>query len=644
MQETIQANQRIRKNDPIVRLALQRCYKRKCGLSGELILDDFDVDHIIPLSLKQHPDKLERLLVSLGLPRDFELDSVLNLIPAKRARNVEKGDRILDADRLRYLLGRAKDRSGEIVREIGKIRRLISVGDAKEVIRGYLHETGVDSEAFVEALYDSLIADDLDFPEEEDVWSKGGSTYLTISRSVVHLEGRLPSLQRPRGFCRLKFRSLKARNITATLSHADIVQSLLEGLYTAPEHNLRGFITGGIRKDGGALVRLGMTSLPLKADEIRQLCHIVDGFGLQYIQSLRDLETTFGSSQFDRSREHERAYRLVKVKRTLWQRMLEFVCSHDADEGQTPWHIFDRNRFCIKVFTRTQNQRFDPGFHVFYHPESANAEEPWHFRHPDEDVCVVAEVLTDPLGKGVHQFGPRGYWDVTTAYDWLTSEFIPKVISHYRLERELSLDEQRPISWFGGRKDPKQPVQAFESGKMEVCPRPDEVSSLTDLRRYVEHLQLEHNRGGSVYLCTSEVRSLYEAVALCLLRSDYRDYHYLQGNLQFEVDWSTPERIYESMRTQARQATAGVYQYITVDCALRCMVVALDRPRVQLTPAEVKTIAEWLSPEYERVALNALLERALPIERRTRDDWEPKSFGELTAVQTEEDPDDTGLK
>ncbi|MCW5871834.1 MAG: restriction endonuclease [Candidatus Eremiobacteraeota bacterium] len=65
----------------------------RCYLCHRIItLGDFEIDHIIPESLKEKPPELNGLLNLLGLPQGFDIDSAENWLPACRGCNRYKRD------------------------------------------------------------------------------------------------------------------------------------------------------------------------------------------------------------------------------------------------------------------------------------------------------------------------------------------------------------------------------------------------------------------------------------------------------------------------------------------------------------------------------------------------------------------------
>lgn len=103
----------------VERIALWMAYSRACAYCGELIpLRDLEIDHIIPVSLEEHPEELNRLKGELGLPSEFTLNSLNNLLPTHGRCNLRKTDQIFESSRIRYFLEVAEGK-------LEAIRRLI---------------------------------------------------------------------------------------------------------------------------------------------------------------------------------------------------------------------------------------------------------------------------------------------------------------------------------------------------------------------------------------------------------------------------------------------------------------------------------------------------------------------------------------
>lgn len=77
-----------------------------------LDLKTMEVDHVIPESLQKKPDRLKDVLVELGRPSSFDLNSYENWLPACRPCNGRKRETIFDPSLLVQLhLQRAAERA-----------------------------------------------------------------------------------------------------------------------------------------------------------------------------------------------------------------------------------------------------------------------------------------------------------------------------------------------------------------------------------------------------------------------------------------------------------------------------------------------------------------------------------------------------
>ena len=93
------------------RAAIWQAHERRCIYCTELItFADLDVDHIIPSHLKNKQDELAKLLNEYGLNNNFDIDSMLNLVPSHRHCNLQKRGRVLPKNRALHFLSIAEDR------------------------------------------------------------------------------------------------------------------------------------------------------------------------------------------------------------------------------------------------------------------------------------------------------------------------------------------------------------------------------------------------------------------------------------------------------------------------------------------------------------------------------------------------------
>lgn len=80
---------------PFERYAVYTVHREKCYLNNEpLDLKTMQVDHIIPESLLEAPERLADVLMALGRPADFQINSYYNWMPACGPCNNTKSDTV----------------------------------------------------------------------------------------------------------------------------------------------------------------------------------------------------------------------------------------------------------------------------------------------------------------------------------------------------------------------------------------------------------------------------------------------------------------------------------------------------------------------------------------------------------------------
>ena len=97
-----------------IRHALWQKHSKRCAYCTESItLSEVEIDHVLPESLRNDPS-LPAHLERYGLPADFSLSSLGNLLPAHSHCNRKKSSRILDESHLRHFLGIANAASSGV--------------------------------------------------------------------------------------------------------------------------------------------------------------------------------------------------------------------------------------------------------------------------------------------------------------------------------------------------------------------------------------------------------------------------------------------------------------------------------------------------------------------------------------------------
>jgi hypothetical protein len=90
----------------VLREAIWIAHSKKCAYTHELVdLASMHVDHIILESVAAKPEEFAVVRTALGLPADFDLFGLENLLRAKAGANLQKGDLTSTACCSAYSLG-----------------------------------------------------------------------------------------------------------------------------------------------------------------------------------------------------------------------------------------------------------------------------------------------------------------------------------------------------------------------------------------------------------------------------------------------------------------------------------------------------------------------------------------------------------
>jgi hypothetical protein len=93
------------------RAAIWHAHDHRCIYCTEFVtFADLDIDHVIPSYLKEQPEELAKLLDEYGLDNEFDVDSLLNLVPSHRHCNLQKKSQILPKSRAIHFLSIAESK------------------------------------------------------------------------------------------------------------------------------------------------------------------------------------------------------------------------------------------------------------------------------------------------------------------------------------------------------------------------------------------------------------------------------------------------------------------------------------------------------------------------------------------------------
>ena len=137
-------NKRIKTDDKLLRIAILETYEYLCHYEGVPIeYTKFDIDHIIPKENLKPEKQAEwiKLKNDLNLPSDFEINSILNYVPAgDRFNRVRKGNKKLTQSAIESDLQIAKSKAKDILNTINTIKSQREIDKTKDILIEYLNE------------------------------------------------------------------------------------------------------------------------------------------------------------------------------------------------------------------------------------------------------------------------------------------------------------------------------------------------------------------------------------------------------------------------------------------------------------------------------------------------------------------------
>jgi hypothetical protein len=130
---------------PVLREAIWTAHGKKCAYTHELVdLGSMHIDHIIPESLASQPDELAKLKAEFGLPDDFDVLGLENLLPCKQAPNLQKGRLVLNPASAHFFLNIAAKKRADVEQHVEAINRRLQAGRVFTMVQQLLRAGQID--------------------------------------------------------------------------------------------------------------------------------------------------------------------------------------------------------------------------------------------------------------------------------------------------------------------------------------------------------------------------------------------------------------------------------------------------------------------------------------------------------------------
>jgi hypothetical protein len=252
---------------------------------------------------------------------------------------------------------------------------------------------------------------------------------LTIVRPKVAVVCDLP-LAFDEGSCLIEFSNVTLHGLTVHLTHQNILGDLMMGLNTDPRWRTRRFIQQ--MDDGTFEAQLGQSAIRLSETEVYDLCACIDEMCEEYKNIIVEAENILETWECEQIQvEDIKGFYIVSIQQWLWELMKKFADEFDYGNGDSEWHIFERQNISIRIVKR---RPLDD--HAFVWPK---VEINLGSLLPADRVELLYEVPTWHLESiervhktsWKHTVGLHGTWTVNQTKKWIMEKFIPKVCGYY---------------------------------------------------------------------------------------------------------------------------------------------------------------------------------------------------------------------
>ncbi len=511
-------------NNQFVRRAIWEIHNYRCCYTQKpLNYIDMQLDHIIPESYARKKDDLKRIIKECGLDDDFELNSLYNLVPISSHENRRKSDKEFGLNAMIYYLNLAKDYAPKIQERIEKLKRSVDFDKNISMVKAYVD--GEDDSSKRKQILENIISfvsnEEYDFEDIEETYEKDNEQIYKKYTDRIGLEAIMPKYNNPETRCIFYFRTLKVRDCMLLLDNKTILTELFSGLHTDPKHGSRSFIvfeksskeienTSDIEN---AFIHIGNNKLKLSGDDINKFCQVIDAYADKYIKSIYDIEDRLKTQRYPLSKRKNN-YKLIVVTNEQWKQLIDFANEHDVARGNSKWHIFDRNRYYIKVYTNDQHSRYNNGYHAFFNSEMEE-DIVLYPALTSKYICITWEFVENIKNKNIERINEAESWDADIAFRWLVNELLPEVFG----KKNTLINKARKIDEYFGNID----IEYISYLKYK------QVHTIEDVRKVAEQLQIfyhchPHNK---YRFNKNDFDGIYNSILLCLKKSEKVDLHYI---------------------------------------------------------------------------------------------------------------------
>jgi hypothetical protein len=574
--------------DQYLRRAIYEIYDYKCFYTGEpLDYINMELDHIIPRSYQRDPMIIRRIIKECDLPEDFHVDSLLNLVPTSRFNNRRKSDMELISKNIVLFFSFTRLKASLIEKKITELKKNRNIEKHLSMLKTQVDEES-DEKSREKLLLNifSFITDESDeFIETDQLYYKEREQFYRKYVSKIALEALMPRYNNPQTECVIYFKTLTARDCMFVLDNKTVLSQLFKGVYSDPKHGARGFLEYG-RIDENKLeysldlnntkIVLGKNRVKISPEDIYLFCEVVDAYADMYIKQIKNIEELLKTDKYPLSKRLNN-YKLIYISYHDWKKVIDFAYKHDVDNGNSKWHVFDKNKHYIKIFTK-KHDKYDEGYHAFFQAEHSE-DIVLYPSLTTKDVCITFEFVEDISRKGeIDLINERAHWNGEIAYNWLVNILLPKSLGKRKSNKVKKVDAKYKSLFTNSIEK-----IIYLDGKLIV--------DYKDLIEVVELLQIHFNQNphNKYRVNKADFQGIYNSIITCINKLNEVDLYYLCSKLHL-TKCTTNKELINSITEISAEIQDTTINGFEMDLLFRVLFSALDSGGESLTMKEIQSI------------------------------------------------------
>ncbi|MDK1287415.1 DUF4365 domain-containing protein [Pseudoalteromonas umbrosa] len=395
------------------------------------------------------------------------------------------------------------------------------------------------------------------------------------NQGYVSLRAILPNNKGRKISCLVWINLPRVSGAMISIGEEEVLKTLFTGYRSKANDTARKWFIS--ETDSGYCIDIGNNRLTVPASVINDLSYILDELMDAYTQRISKFESTICSLQFPLSSNYHEGYKLIKVKRWLWDAILNFAWEHEQGSGDGKWNIFGGDQFSLRAHIR--GKQFNWGGNIVISPEIDSLYT--NYRKYDDEVVLV--------WNGIEEYESIEHLEsVDKVHYWLKDKLIPEVLQWLSKLNDAQNPKQgmkaKVLKFFESSKQTKQSispidyyiVRDFKDDSLTLNPQ----NTFREFKKAIDELQRFFHLNQDLYLRAGGIIELYQGLLYLISEVREFDTHYIAGNLGVQFNGGneqiTVQLLEEHIQSKIEDADSGTSNSFRLDLILRCYQFLLD--------------------------------------------------------------------